>query len=250
MREMFDCPAEDCVIAQAIHEQPGGLPASVVDPPRISPSSTPSHCHPAPLSDPERQCTESAVVSPSLVSHDNAYGTHIADECRQRCADASSSGDKSLARNITPFLPVPPLQSDQREETSEAPNTTTSNVTLHSKILEIFEPHAPPSRSSVIRPPMPASSSSKGKAARGKAAAAPKAKAVPAKKTGEKQKRELLTPLEYAQRLNDRMANVAATNKSRAKPYLRGMHIFYYGADMNYASEETTGHMDHVRCFL
>ncbi|KAI0726960.1 hypothetical protein C8Q72DRAFT_925894 [Fomitopsis betulina] len=93
---------------------------------------------------------------------------------------------------------------------------------------------------------MPASSSSKGKAARGKAAAAPKAKAVPAKKTGEKQKRELLTPLEYAQRLNDRMANVAATNKSRAKPYLRGMHIFYYGADMNYASEETTGHMDHI----
>ncbi|EPT00045.1 hypothetical protein FOMPIDRAFT_58109 [Fomitopsis schrenkii] len=208
------------------------------------------------------QCTDSATGSPSLTAHDKARGTHIVDGSGQRCANASSSGHNVPARTPTSSTSVVSPQSGRRGETKESPKGAASavnarasshavrpDVSLHSKVLKVSgrgeDPETAPSRSSVIRPALPAPSSSKAKTARGKRAAVPEAKSVPARKTG-KQKRELLTPLEYAQRLHDKMADAAPTNKSRAKPYLRGMRILYYGGDRTYASEETTGHMDHI----
>lgn len=259
---MFDYPAEDRVIAQAFPEQPEGLSTSVVDPRHVSPASMPPQYNPVQLNHPEMQCTDSATGSPSLTAHDKARGTHIVDGSGQRCANASSSGHNVPARTPTSSTSVVSPQSGRRGETKESPKGAASavnarasshavrpDVSLHSKVLKVSgrgeDPETAPSRSSVIRPALPAPSSSKAKTARGKRAAVPEAKSVPARKTG-KQKRELLTPLEYAQRLHDKMADAAPTNKSRAKPYLRGMRILYYGGDRTYASEETTGHMDHV----
>ncbi|KZT68564.1 hypothetical protein DAEQUDRAFT_745631 [Daedalea quercina L-15889] len=93
------------------------------------------------------------------------------------------------------------------------------------------------------------SSSSKAAMTRGKKTAAAEAKSAPVKKDKsgkKKKKRELVTPLEYAQRLQERLLEMAATRKSHASPYLRGKRIFYYGGDMQYASEETRGRMDYI----
>jgi DNA polymerase lambda len=65
---------------------------------------------------------------------------------------------------------------------------------------------------------------------------------------GKKAKPQLLTPMEYAQRLNEQVTKSFFVNAE--KKYVRflvGKHVFYTGGDMNYASKTTRGRMDLVR---
>ncbi|KAJ2989632.1 hypothetical protein NUW54_g8721 [Trametes sanguinea] len=67
-------------------------------------------------------------------------------------------------------------------------------------------------------------------------------KTVKAKGKG---KKELITPLEYAERLQARFSEQAAKKKKRSdKPFLKGKRIFYYGGDLNYAGPQTRNRMD------
>ncbi|KIJ61681.1 hypothetical protein HYDPIDRAFT_42398 [Hydnomerulius pinastri MD-312] len=60
------------------------------------------------------------------------------------------------------------------------------------------------------------------------------------KKTKEKTK--LVTPLEYAQKLQ----SILDVPVPRKTSYLKGKHIFYVGGDMQYASTKTRGRMDFI----
>ncbi|CDO76332.1 hypothetical protein BN946_scf184795.g3 [Trametes cinnabarina] len=60
-----------------------------------------------------------------------------------------------------------------------------------------------------------------------------------------KTKKELITPLEYAQRLQAHISEQAAKKKKLSdKPFLKGKRIFYYGGDLNYAGPQTRNRMD------
>ena len=256
MREMFDRPA---VVLEAHCEQTMGPPISTAGlDPVLPPSASLQHCltH---INYPEIQSKDTGARTLLQSSPDKAEGTRCVDANRQQHTVASSSERNAPTENhaLSSSLRVP--QSEKQEDTGEAPRSTAlpanarvsshavqPDVSLHSKVIKVFREkdlEAPPSRSSVIRPTPPTASSSKAKTARGKKSAVPEAKKAPAKKAG-KPKRELLTPLEYAQRLEEKMAD--PSNKARGWPYWRGMRIFYYGADRTYASDETRGHMDHV----
>ncbi|OCH87702.1 hypothetical protein OBBRIDRAFT_837179 [Obba rivulosa] len=83
--------------------------------------------------------------------------------------------------------------------------------------------------------------------AAGEAGNAGKAKAVqPEPKAKGKKVKELVTPLEYAQRLQATLTEVGLKKKSSTHFYLRGKRIFYYGGDFKYAGAETRGRMDFI----
>jgi DNA polymerase lambda len=71
----------------------------------------------------------------------------------------------------------------------------------------------------------------------------PKAQKRP---SGKKEKPQLMTPTEYAQRLMDNAAKVAEGRKSSVIKFLEGKNIFYIGGDMQYAGERTRGRMELV----
>lgn len=248
------------LIAEASRAQLGGLSTTAVNLGRVSSSITSPQRHTTPICCPEGQLSDLTTRPPSCSPIGKARENPFAKEDRSQCTIVSSSGRNMPTTNPSspPSLSLP--QRARGEETREAPQSAASplnarvsshavqpNVSRHSKVIKETNTEAEPSRSSVMRPAAPTASSSRGKTARGKKGAAPEAKSAPAKKTG-KQKRELLTPLQYAQRLQERMAD-AATPKPRGWPYLRGMRIYYYGGDRTYASDETRGHMDHVGLF-
>lgn len=65
---------------------------------------------------------------------------------------------------------------------------------------------------------------------------------------GKKAKPQLLTPMEYAQRLNEQITKSSFSNaEKKYVRFLSGKHVFYTGGDMNYASKTTRGRMDLVR---
>ncbi|KZT01837.1 uncharacterized protein LAESUDRAFT_745291 [Laetiporus sulphureus 93-53] len=59
-----------------------------------------------------------------------------------------------------------------------------------------------------------------------------------------KAKKELITPLDYAQRLLSALADAEARLRVSSTPFLKGKRIYYYGGDMKYASEETRKRME------
>lgn len=68
---------------------------------------------------------------------------------------------------------------------------------------------------------------------------------------GKKAKPQLLTPMEYAQRLNEQVTKSSFANAE--KKYVRflvGKYVFYTGGDMNYASKTTRGRMDLVCSYI
>ncbi|KAI0369528.1 hypothetical protein BV20DRAFT_1053124 [Pilatotrama ljubarskyi] len=67
---------------------------------------------------------------------------------------------------------------------------------------------------------------------------------------GRKKEKELITPLEYAQKLQAQFSEPATGRKKHSdKPFLKGKHIFYYGGDLNYAGLQTRNRMDIItRC--
>ncbi|PCH43258.1 hypothetical protein WOLCODRAFT_132716 [Wolfiporia cocos MD-104 SS10] len=77
------------------------------------------------------------------------------------------------------------------------------------------------------------------KAAKTRSSAAPK-------KGKTRKTKELVTPLEYAKRLQAKLAEDQANGKSPASHTLRGKRIYYFGGDMNYAGESTRGRMDYI----
>ncbi|KAH9929394.1 uncharacterized protein B0H18DRAFT_996945 [Fomitopsis serialis] len=209
-----------------------------------------------------------ALDTPIVPSHNRIMNASPVPDVRQQPKPANT-----LQRPLSPVVDVgarnieQPVPSSSRIIPTEAqatsndvvkpPKTRSSNhavrknAALISKVIKVFGggsgPDAAHSSSSVTTPAASGPSSSKANLARGKAAAEPKTKTGPLKnqKSGKK-KRELVTPLEYAQRLQDQLSEMAATRKSRVSPYLRGKRIYYYGGDMKYASEETRGRMDHI----
>ncbi|TFY68645.1 hypothetical protein EVJ58_g880 [Rhodofomes roseus] len=165
----------------------------------------------------------------------------------------SKSTGRIIATNNDkqPDVPSPQQASDDATRTTHARYSSHAKRTVKSKVIEVSTanpgPAAAPSSSSVTTPAAPGPSSSKVSGARAKKAEEPKPKtdALKKEKSGKK-KRELITPREYAQRLQDNLSEVAATRKSRASPYLRGKRIYYHGGDMQYASEETRKRMDYI----
>ncbi|KAI0651056.1 hypothetical protein C8Q79DRAFT_931196 [Trametes meyenii] len=68
------------------------------------------------------------------------------------------------------------------------------------------------------------------------------AKSVKGKRKKEK---GLITPLEYAQKLQAQLSERAAGRKKQSeKPFLKGKRIFYYGGDLNYAGKQTRNRME------
>jgi hypothetical protein len=61
-----------------------------------------------------------------------------------------------------------------------------------------------------------------------------------------KEKPQLVTPLEYAQKLQ----SILRPPLVRKANYLKGKRIFYVGGDMKYASTKTRGRMDYVSVLL
>ncbi|KAI0350568.1 hypothetical protein OH77DRAFT_1412881 [Trametes cingulata] len=62
---------------------------------------------------------------------------------------------------------------------------------------------------------------------------------------GRKREKELITPLEYAQKLQAQFSEPAAGRKKHSdKPFLKGKRIFYYGGDLNYAGPQTRNRME------
>jgi hypothetical protein len=80
----------------------------------------------------------------------------------------------------------------------------------------------------------------------GQTEAVVKGKAKETKKT--KEKPRLVTPLEYAQKLQETLQTTLPGQKKSTKDtnYLKGKHIFYIGGDMQYAGARTRGRMDFV----
>lgn len=69
-----------------------------------------------------------------------------------------------------------------------------------------------------------------------------------AKGKGKKKEKVLVTPLEYAQKLQAQLSELAGGKKKQAdKPFLKGKRIFYYGGDLNYAGPQTRNRMEIVR---
>jgi len=67
------------------------------------------------------------------------------------------------------------------------------------------------------------------------------------KQTGKsKTKPPLMTPLEYAQKLQDDSPSMSTGGKNSVYKYLKGKTIFYTGGDMQYAGERTRKRMDFV----
>ena len=67
------------------------------------------------------------------------------------------------------------------------------------------------------------------------------------KQTGKsKTKPPLMTPLEYAQKLQDDNPSMSTGGKNSVYKYLKGKTIFYTGGDMQYAGERTRKRMDFV----
>ncbi|KAG6331664.1 hypothetical protein ID866_7425 [Astraeus odoratus] len=65
---------------------------------------------------------------------------------------------------------------------------------------------------------------------------------VAAKDKKRKEKPRLVTPLEYAQKLQSSVDNLIIPKTS----YLKGKHIFYVGGDWQYASRTTRGRMEYI----
>ncbi len=70
-----------------------------------------------------------------------------------------------------------------------------------------------------------------------------------AKVKGRKKAKELITPLEYARKLQAQFSELAAPSRKKQadKPFLQGKRIFYYGGDLNYAGPQTCNRMEIVR---
>lgn len=70
-----------------------------------------------------------------------------------------------------------------------------------------------------------------------------------AKVKGRKKEKGLITPLEYARKLQAQFSELAAPSRKKQadKPFLQGRRIFYYGGDLNYAGPQTRNRMEIVR---
>ncbi|EMD34974.1 hypothetical protein CERSUDRAFT_157745 [Gelatoporia subvermispora B] len=68
--------------------------------------------------------------------------------------------------------------------------------------------------------------------------------AVPGFKSRPKKSKELVTPLEYAQRLQAALTELGGRKNTSASQFLKGKRVFYYGRDLNFASAETRGRME------
>lgn len=134
--------------------------------------------------------------------------------------EASPHFPKPLAADIS-YITSPSNSPDRNNPTSETDGTESS------------------SRPTVIKPAKARKtvSSSRNKADISKQNKGKKTKGKPA----------LVTPLEYAQKLQSNFE----LGKKRKSDYLRGKRILYVGGDMQYASTQTRGRMDYVSfpCF-
>ncbi|EIW56377.1 uncharacterized protein TRAVEDRAFT_59518 [Trametes versicolor FP-101664 SS1] len=63
---------------------------------------------------------------------------------------------------------------------------------------------------------------------------------------GRKKEKGLITPLEYARKLQAQFSELAAPSRRKQadKPFLQGKRIFYYGGDLNYAGPQTCNRME------
>ena len=120
----------------------------------------------------------------------------------------------------------------------KARSTRTSNVTTPAS----SNPH-----DIVKTAPKPSSTKSNSKVREGDAESNVQANTKGTKKT--KVKAPLVTPLEYAKRLQEALQPPGQKSRARTPKYLKGKRIFYVGGDMQYAGARTRGRMDFV-CFL
>jgi len=61
-----------------------------------------------------------------------------------------------------------------------------------------------------------------------------------------KEKAKLVTPLEYAQTIQNMLAEDGAKRKLHSDQFLKGKRIFYFGGDLKYAGTDTRGKMDYL----
>ena len=155
---------------------------------------------------------------------------------RDRVIKAMPAADGPTFLNDTPLTPdlfVPinvPINVP-----AELPEPYSSNITTPADTN-------PSDRATIFPSTSAATSESTGRRSRRD----PKPKETKPAKGKKKEKPELVTPLEYARKLQESMQLMAQKPSKRYPKYLKGKRIFYIGGDMQYAGERTRNRMKFV----
>jgi hypothetical protein len=164
-------------------------------------------------------------------------GGNISDPLNSTPIIQDFSSSSSSRPGVLPPVPAPTKGLSNPTTKSKMPTGNASNITTpDNSILDI---QYAPSSSSIVAGP------SKKRKLQPEPQSDTKAKAKGNKKT--KVRPQLVTPFEYAQKLQEKMMLPADKKPSQGVfKYLKGKKIFYIGGDMQYAGERTRGRMDYV----
>lgn len=182
--------------------------------------------------------------------------TAVSRVCHNASSPATHSSEVEYADQ--PAGPPTPLQANAVCCEPEQPASTWNPVSMilppqafnrRSTLADCSDITSPPNSA----PAVAASSSTLlGKASgSGNTPRIPKPKREPTKtaKVKGRKKKELITPLEYARKLQAQLSELAAPSRKKQSdnPFLQGKRIFYYGGDLNYAGPQTRNRMEIVR---
>ncbi|KAI0633115.1 hypothetical protein C8Q77DRAFT_1059005 [Trametes polyzona] len=182
--------------------------------------------------------------------------THVSGRWHNPAALSLPSSEVPQRVDQRPSSP-PPYQVNAGISKPEKPAYTQQSRTIRppqpessrrSLLADCSEITSPPNSAPII-PPVPRISSATGSdsvhAPKAAANVAKRQAAKAAKGKGRKKEKALITPLEYAKKLQAQFSEQAAVRKKQSdKPFLRGKRIFYYGGDLNYAGAQTRNRME------
>jgi hypothetical protein len=152
---------------------------------------------------------------------------------RNKVIKATPSADVPTFSNDTPLTPAPFFPIDIP---ADPPELYSSNITTPA--------NTNPSDRATIFPSTSAIATSESASRRSRRD--PKPKETKPAKGKKKEKPALVTPLEYARKLQESMQSMGQKPSKRYPKYLRGKRIFYVGGDMQYAGERTRNRMEFV----
>lgn len=160
---------------------------------------------------------------------------------RMLCLDHNEEAcvENERLRSFVPDVGVASPQSELQESSatnisnitspSNSPLGTARHSSIPASISSDLESIASSSRATVVKPPKVR-----------KTVSSSRSKADASKQNKDKGKPALVTPLEYAQKLNYDLP------KKCKSDYLKGKQILYVGGDMQYAGVQTRGRMDYI----
>lgn len=198
----------------------------------------------------------SELLVPQSVSHSQSTSKHhdspLYDPYQFPEVQAKISNHSSTRRRDNVIKTVSELR--------DALAVNPSNITTPEKPSVVHEPSLPLLSSEVLSTPTPlpalfagsadSNPKSKGTIQPVKPNRVARSKIITKQKAKEKQ--PLMTPLAYAQKLQQKLSAFSDKPKTRTGvyKYLEGKRIFYIGGDMQFAGDRTRGRMDFVGLFF